>query len=78
MPKKLAWYKPRNTGFVVKSAVSEFLILVVLTFVAGGLNALIAAIEGGSLLIPQEYVAYTGLILAILHTLYTIVVNYKK
>jgi len=71
------WYKP-GPAFKVSDAVKEFFLLLVLTFVAGGLNAVIALLEGGQVIIPQQFVAYTGLILAILHTVYTIIVTYKN
>lgn len=76
MTEKIPWYKP-GPAFEITDAVKEFFLMIVFTFIAGGLNAVIALIEGGQVIIPQEFVAYTGLILATLHTIYTIVVNYK-
>lgn len=73
----IPWYKP-SPGFKVTDGLKEFSIVIFLTFVAGGLNALIALLEGNPEIIPPEYIAFTGLILAVLHTLYTIVTNWRK
>jgi len=73
---EVAWYIP-GPQFHLSEAMKKFLLLIALTFVAGGLNAVIALIEGGSVLIPQEFLAYSGLLLAVLHTIYTIVITYK-
>lgn len=75
--KTVAWYAP-GPEFKISKGVKTFILDMFLIFVAGGLNAVIAAIEGGKLLLPQELLAYSGLILAILHTIYTVVVNYKN
>jgi hypothetical protein len=74
---QIPWYKP-GRGFKVTDVVKDFLILIVLTFVAGGINAVIALLEGFPELIPPQFIAYTGLFIAILHMLYTLVISYKN
>jgi hypothetical protein len=71
------WYKP-GPEFQITDAAKEFFIMLALTFIAGGLNAVIGLLESSSGLLPQEYVAYSGLILAGLRAIYTIVKNYKN
>ena len=73
----VAWYAP-GPKFQLSDALKKFILDIFLTFVAGGLIALIDAFEAGYITIPPEYIGYTGLILAILHTIYTIVTNYKN
>jgi hypothetical protein len=74
---KVPWYKP-GPKFEISDAVKDFFILIVVTFIAGGLNAVIALFEGSSHLVPPQFLAYTGLLIAVLHTLYTIIINYKN
>jgi len=73
---QVPWYKP-GPEFKISDPLKKFILDLFLTFVAGGLIAVINAIEGGIINFPPELIAYTGLILAILHTIYTLVVNYK-
>jgi len=73
----IPWYKP-GPEFHVSDAFKKFVLDLFLTFIAGGLLTLINAIESGAIEVPLELVAYTGLILAVLHTIYTLVDNYKN
>jgi len=73
---QVAWYQP-GPAFKLTIAMKKFILMLFLTFMAGGLNAVIAIIESGSPLIPQEFLAYSGLTLAILQTIYNIVMHYK-
>lgn len=77
MVEKIPWYKP-GPKFQITDAVKEFFIIITLTFVAGGLNAVISLIQGSAEVLPQEWVAYSGLVIALLKSLYTIVINYKN
>jgi E3 ubiquitin-protein ligase DOA10 len=74
---KVPWYQP-GPKFEISDALKEFLLMIVLTFILGGLTSVIALIESVPEIIPPQYVAYSGLFLAILHTIYNIVKNYKN
>ena len=76
MAKQIAWYAP-GEGFQLSDSIKKFILDLFLTFVAGGLITIINAIETGAIVVPLELVAYTGLILAVLHTIYSIIVTYK-
>lgn len=74
---QVPWYRP-GPEFKATDAIKDFFVLIALTFVAGGINALIILLEGSPELIPPEYIAYTGLIIAVLHAIYTTIINYKN
>jgi hypothetical protein len=76
-PIQVPWYKP-GPEFKLSDAFKKLITDLFLTFIAGGLVAIINAIEDGLIDIPQELIAYTGLILAILHSIHTVIANYKK
>lgn len=73
---KKPWYKP-GPNFSVSIAGKKFLEIIVLTFIAGGLQALIGLFNAGQGIIPNEYLIYSGVIVAGLKALYNLVNHYK-
>jgi len=76
MANKVAWYTP-GPNFTLTDPAKRFFEIVILTFLAGGIQAVIAMLTNNPDLIPPEYLVYSGVVVALLSALYKIITNYK-